>query len=93
MFRSNMKAIFFVVFVKLMRHQGTEVFGKYHLMKMIENRFTIAVQFFAQLTTCFVTALLQKCYETLFVEFRRYSAVGRVVDVKIAIFKLSKPFP
>ena len=41
---------------------------------------------------CLVTFLLQKCFEMVFVKFRRFSAAGRVVDVKIAIFELCKPF-
>lgn len=93
MLRSNLKAIFFVVFVKLVRHPGSQFFGKSYWMKMIENRFMIAIHFFGQFTTCLVTVLLQKCFETLFVEFKRSSAAGRVVGVKIAIFELCKPFP
>ena len=86
MFRSNLKAIFFVVFAKLMRHPDSQFFCKFHQMKMIENCFLIAVYFFSQFTTCLLTFLFQKCFEMVFVKFRRSSAVGRIVDVKIAIF-------
>ena len=91
MLRSNLKAIFLVVFLKLMRHPDSQFFGKSYWMKMIENCFLIAVFFFGQFTTCLAT-FLQKCFAMVFVKFRRSSAAGHVVDVKIAIFELCKPF-
>lgn len=50
------------------------------------RNFMTAIHFFGQFTTCLVIVLLQKCFEMLFVQFRRSSASGRVTDGKIAIF-------
>jgi hypothetical protein len=93
MLRSNLKAIFFIDFVKLVRHPGSQFFGKSHRVEMIENRLLIAVHFFGQFTTCLAAVLLQKRLETFFVEFRRSSATRRVFEAKVAIFELCKPFP
>ena len=43
---------------------------------MIENRFLIKVYFFSQFMTCLATFLLQKCFEMVFVKFRRSSNGG-----------------
>ena len=54
--------------------------------------FFVKIHFFGLFTTCLVTFLLQKCFEMVFIKFRRSFSAGRVVDVKIAIFELCKPF-
>ena len=59
---------------------------------MIENHFLITVYFFGQFTTCSATFLLQKCFEMVFIKFRRSSAAWCIINVKIAIFKLCKLF-
>ena len=90
--RSNMKAIFFVVFTKLMRHPDSQFFSKIPLNEDDWKSFFIVIHFFGQFMTYMAIFLLQKCFEMVFVKFKRSSAAGCVVDVKIAIFKLCKPF-
>ena len=55
MLRTNLKAIFFVVFFKLMRHSGPQFFGKSYRMKMIQNHFMIPVHFFGM-------KMIQNCF-------------------------------
>lgn len=90
--RSNLKAIFFLVFFKLWRHPGSQFLGKFYGIQITENRFMIAGLFFGQFTACLAAILLQKCLEMLFVEFRRPSSARRVIDVKIAVFEFCKLF-
>lgn len=43
--------------------------------------------------TCLVAVLFQKCTDTLFIEFRRSSAIRAIVEVRVAVLEPRQPFP